>query len=130
MKISRNAWIGAGVALAMIAIGVVVAIDLRKDMAAAMQHEQAREDIRRIARALLAIYQNKLPPRKEDLWHALELPSAPMDPWGRPYDVSFTEGGFTVATPGPDGDVGTQDDVSVFIPFGGNPFDDNAAPAQ
>ncbi len=137
LKFSRGAWIGVLVALAMIAIGVFVAIDLRKDLAAAVKTEQAKEDIRRIARALLAIYENKMPPRKEDLWRALELQGAPVDPWGNPYDVTFQAGEFSITTAGPDGRMGSGDDIQVSLPFGGNPSEvdagqipqDNAAPA-
>lgn len=44
-------------------------------------------------------------------WLHRDYSSDPEDPWGHPYYIDATRGGFIVGSMGPDGIKGTQDDI-------------------
>jgi general secretion pathway protein G len=55
-------------------------------------------------------------PRDAQNWHGPYLDNIPKDPWGRDYSYSYpgrnNASGYDIASPGPDGQLGNEDDIT------------------
>ena len=93
---------------------LVVALNQQK-------HDRARADMQRIAEALQRYWADKGSYLVSDSHAVLIDHLSPsylsevmrVDPWNRPYKYTGQRNTFTLVSPGPDGEVGTSDDISV-----------------
>lgn len=83
------------------------------------RREEAREDVKRLTKVTLRLFQNRRPPTGEHFWKEIGRAEPLRDPWGTPYRLeASSKTSFLWRSAAEDLRYQTGDDVLVEVPFG------------
>jgi hypothetical protein len=111
----RAAWLFTCLFLTVLQVQLVT-----RRLAREQLNVEAREEIARLVKVTIQLFQHGRPPAGDNSWKELGRTEPMTDPWGRPYVLETSrQGVFVWRSAGPDGGYETADDIASPIPYGG-----------